>query len=236
MTDTATLVMLPGLLCDSRIFDAQNKRFPGSMVIDGWGKAASLSDMCRIVLDRAPDRMSLLGHSMGARVALEVWRVAPERVERLALLSTGVHDPKSDEAAQRMALLAIGRKEGAVALVDAWLPPMVSDRHAHDASFMEPLRLMCVSAGVDAFEAQIKALLGRPAVEGLLPSIACPTLVAVGDQDVWSPPSQHEMIASRIPNSRLVVVRGAAHMLPVEAPEVLNQAIAEWLALPGKAQ
>ncbi len=51
-----------------------------------------------------------------------------------------------------------------------------------------------------------------------------------GELDAWSPPAQHEAIAAAIPHSNLVIVEGAGHMLPLEAPDALNKAIAAWLA------
>ncbi|MEO9133242.1 MAG: alpha/beta hydrolase, partial [Sphingomonas sp.] len=74
-----------------------------------------------------------------------------------------------------------------------------------------------------------------PEVESLLPQIACPVLVAVGREDRWSPPSQHEAIAALIPDARLVVIEGAGHMLPLEAPNALNHAIAGWLNQPAQS-
>lgn len=226
----APLVLLPGLICDSRIFARQVARFD-AQAIDGFGARSSLGVMAEHVLAVAPPRMSLLGHSMGARVALEVFRAAPERVERLALVSTGVHTVRPGEAEKRFALRDLGREKGAEALVDQWLPPMVAPERAGDVALMHALRTMCVEAGVDAFEAQVGALLDRPEVETLLPRFDGPALVAVGSLDVWSPPAQHEAIAAALPDALYRIVEGAGHMLPAEAPEALNEAIGEWLAL-----
>ena len=83
---TAPLLLVPGLMCDSRVFAEQVAAFARAEVAK-YGDAASLPEMAQRVLENAPQRFVLLGHSMGARVALEVYRQAPERVERLALLS-----------------------------------------------------------------------------------------------------------------------------------------------------
>ena len=91
------------------------------------------------------------------------------------------------------------------------------------------MRQMCLDAGQDVFDAQIDAQLGRPEQESLLAQIRCPTLVMTGELDAWSPPAQHEAIAARIADSTLVIVAGAGHMLPLEAPDTVNQAIAAWL-------
>lgn len=233
----AKLVLLPGLLCDSRIFSAQAARFPDALAIDGFGKTDSLVAMAAMVLATVPSGLiALLGHSMGARVALEVFRLAPERVERLALVSTGVHPVQPGEADKRHALLALGRAEGAAALVDRWLPPMIAPAHRGDETLIQPLRAMCIAAGVDTFAAQIAALLARPALDTLLPAIRCPVLVATGGEDVWSPPVQHEAIAATIPDAALTIVPGAGHMLPAEAPDALNHAIAAWLSRPLQPQ
>lgn len=233
--EAAPLLFLPGLLCDSRIFAAQLERFPGSVAIDGFDTTDSIVAMAHVALAYGPERMSLLGHSMGGRVALEMVRLAPERIERLALASTGIHLQKPGEKAKRQALLNLGRTWGSETLVEQWLPPMLAPHRIADAALMESLHTMCVDAGVDAFAAQIAALLGRPEVASLLPSISCPTLVVVGSEDRWSPPEQHAEIAAAIDGAEFVVIPGSGHMLPAEAPEALNAAIAAWLSVPARS-
>lgn len=226
------LLLIPGLICDSRTFAAQLAAFGQAAPAPDYGDADDLGAMAERILAAAPRRFALLGHSLGARVALEVVRRAPGRVTRLALVSTGVHLPAPTEAPKRHALRDLGREQGMPALVDAWLPPMVAPARRGDAAFMAPLRAMCIDAGLPRFEAQIAALLNRPEVESLLPRLTCPVLVATGSEDRWSPPEQHAAMAALVPDARLIVVEGAGHMLPVEAPEAFNAAIADWLARP----
>lgn len=226
------LILLPGLICDASLYAAQTAAFPQAKAIDGYGTADSLQEMARIALAQCPERFDLFGHSMGGRVALEVFRLAPERVRRLALVSTGMHPIQPGEREKREALIAIGREKGAEALVDTWLPPMVAPARHGEEELMAPMRDMCIRAGTQVFEAQIAALLGRPEVESLLPTITCPTLVMTGAEDSWSGPAQHEKIAAAIPNAELVIVPGSGHMLMAEAPEAVNAAIADWLARP----
>jgi pimeloyl-ACP methyl ester carboxylesterase len=230
--DGEQLLLLPGLICDSRIFAPQIAAFGNAVAAADYGDADDLGAMADRVLTAAPPRFALLGHSMGARVALEIIRRAPQRVTRLALISTGVHLPEPGEAAKRYALRDIGRAQGMAALVDAWLPPMVGPPRRDDAVFMAAPRAMCIDAGLPRFEAQIHALLNRPEVESLLRSLTCPVLVATGSEDQWSPPDQHAAMAALIPDARLVVVEGSGHMLPLEAPDALNIAIAGWLKRP----
>ena len=233
------LVFLPGLICDARTYEAQAEAFVGSLVVDSYGMADSLKDMAQLALAQADARgaeqIDLFGHSMGGRVALEVIRLAPERVRRLALVSTGIHPLGADEPAKRAALKQIGHDNGFEALVDHWLPPMVAEANRARTDLYEPMRAMCLSAGQERFDAQIAALVGRSDVDDLLNRIACPTLVMTGELDQWAPPEQHARIAARLADSRLVIIPGAGHMLPVEAPAEVNDAIAGWLSMPATA-
>lgn len=230
------LIFLPGLICDASIYAAQTAAFPDSHAVDSYGGADSLAEMARIALADADrlgaERFDLFGHSMGGRIAMEVFRQAPERVRRLALVSTGMHGVKPGEPAKREDLKKVGHDNGFAALVDEWLPPMVADANRARPEIYDPMRRMCLAMGQDVFDAQINALVTRPEVESLLPQIACPTLVMTGELDAWAPPAQHEQIAAQLPDAQLVVVPGAGHMIQMEAPEAVNSAIADWLARP----
>ena len=224
--------MLPGLICDASMYAPQSAAFSDSLAVDGYGLCESLPGMAEIVLEQAPERFDLFGHSMGGRVAMEVYRKAPERVRRLALVSTGVHPVGANEPASRAELQAIGHEQGYEALVDVWLPPMVAEANRDKPEVYGACREMCLRQSQEQFDAQINALLARPEVESLLPGIDCPTLVMTGGEDTWAGPEQHQRIADAIPDSELVIVEGAGHMIQLEAPAAVNAAIADWLSRP----
>jgi pimeloyl-ACP methyl ester carboxylesterase len=226
------LLLLPGLICDARIFAPVIDALPGSRAIDGYGQCNRLDMMAGKILDQAPDRFDLLGHSMGGRVALEIMRLAPRRVRRLALVSTGVHGVDPGEADKRCALTALGRREGFSALVDAWLPPMIGAPARGDRELVAPLEQMCRDQGLERWEAQVAALLSRREAASLLPRIACPTLVMTGALDSWSPPAQHATIAETVPGAVLEIVPQAGHMITHEAPGPFIAAVRRWLATP----
>ncbi|OJY63516.1 MAG: alpha/beta hydrolase [Sphingobium sp. 66-54] len=226
------LLLLPGLICDARIWAPQVESLRTHRpvhAINGYGDADSFAIMAERVLADAPPRFALAGHSMGGRVALEIVRRAPERVAGIALVSTGVHPPRPGEAEKRFALLARGVEQGMDALIDAWLPPMVWEPNRLQTGLMDRLARMCADMGLDTFERQVRALLGRPEVESLLPTIRCPALVAVGAHDAWASPEQHHTIAAAIPGATLAIIEDAGHMLPVEQPEAMTGALVSWL-------
>ena len=226
-----SLFILPGLMCDLSMFSATMAAFPGSSGVDDlYGRETTLGGMASHALALMPERCVLLGHSMGARIALEIMRHAPGRVTALVLADTGIHPAAPGEREKRYALRDVGRQQGFAALVDAWLPPMLAAARRDDAMLVAGLRTMCLRAGQTRFEEQIEALLARPEVEDILPAITCPTLSITGALDSWSPPVQHERIAQLIPGARLEIVAGAGHMLPVEDAPVFNAALRRWLA------
>lgn len=236
LDENVPLLILPGLLCDSRMFGETLSAFPGSAAIDGFYAGCDrIEAMADYAIARMPDRCALLGHSMGARVALEIMRKVPDRVDRLALVDTGVHPVKPGERESRYRLRDLGRTQGIGALVGEWLPPMMGFAALRNEPLMDALYAMAVDAGLPTFEAQIEALLNRPSVDALLPTIACPTVAMVGRQDQWSPVAQHDAIAAAIPHAQLHVVEGAGHMMPVEAPQAFNAQVQAWLAMPAHA-
>ena len=234
-----TLVLLPGLMCDAAVWAPQIEALAsrvGCHVAD-YGERNSLAAMAEHVLATAPsERFALAGHSMGGRVAFEVLRRAPGRVERLALLDTSYHplaagDAGEAERRQRLALLEIARNQGMRPMAREWALGMVHpDRHG--TPVFEAVLDMIERSSPDVFAAQIEALLGRPDATPLLGTIRCPTLLLCGREDGWSPPSRHQFMQERIAGARLVVVEHCGHMCTMEQPAAVAAARAGWLGPP----
>ncbi|GAB2785741.1 alpha/beta hydrolase [Halomonas shantousis] len=229
------MLLLPGLLCDDAVWAGQVERLTSLRCrISDYGEADSIEAMAELVLRQAPSRFVLAGHSMGGRVALEIYRRAPQRVTHLILLDTGFRSRPDDETGTReeqarMALLAQAREHGMRTMGEAWLQGMVHPDRLKDEALLGSVLKMIECKTPAVFAAQIQALLGRPDATPVLESIRCPTLLICGRQDTWSPLSRHEEMAELIPNSRLVVIEEAGHMSPMERPEAVASAIHHWL-------
>lgn len=230
------LVLLPGLLCDQAVWAPQIEAL-GDRVhahVVHYGARDSLVAMAQHVLDSAPaPRFALAGHSMGGRVAFEVWRLAPERVMRLALLDISYHPLAPGEAGEnerlgRHTLLDKARREGMRAMADEWARGMVHESRIGGPVF-EAILDMFERSSPEVFAAQIQALLDRPDADPLLPTITCPTLVLCGRDDAWSPPARHEHLHARIGGSTLVIVERCGHMSTLEQPEAITKALRQWL-------
>lgn len=228
----SVVYLLPGLLCDGAVWRHQARllsRTHDVRVADFRGYD-SLPAMARSVLGGAPERFAVAGHSMGGRVALEMMRLEPGRIERLALLNTGIHELRPGEADKRQVLVDLAEADGMEALAARWAPPMVAPRRLDDAALMEDITAMVCRSTPEIFRRQIRALLNRPPVRDGLGGISCPTHVIAADEDGWSPLAQHEEIAALIPGARLVCIEQCGHMSPMERPEAVTAALAAWLA------
>ncbi len=166
---------------------------------------------------------------MGGRVALEIVRAAPRRIAGLALLNTSVHGVRDGEPQSRSRLLQVAYDLGMSALAAEWLPPMMGSDAARAAELMPRLRAMIQRFTAAAYAGQVTAMLNRPEVLSLLPSIAVPTLLLSGSDDAWSPVSQQQSIRRRIPHATLFEIHGAGHMAPLERPDSVAIALREWL-------
>lgn len=230
-------LLLPGLMCDRAVWADTIAALPAGpdAVVPDYGEADTLSLMAERALAVAPPRFAVAGHSMGGRVALEIFRRAPERVAGLALLDTNYTPRAAGEAGareerERLELLAIARRSGTRAMAENWVKGMVHPGRLADAGLIGAILDMFARKSADVFAAQIRALLARPDAAALLAAVRCPALVLCGREDSWAPPARHEEMAAMIAGSELAIVERCGHMAPMERPGEVAAALARWHA------
>jgi len=226
-----TLLLLSGLLCDDTVWvDAtQDLKSAADVRIATFQGFDSIQAMAEHVLRIAPQRFLVAGHSMGGRVALDIFRQAKERVLGLALLNSGVHPLRVGEIESRGRLVKLAQERGMSAVAADWLPPMMGASPARVAQVMPKLQAMVERQSVASFAGQTKALLERPDAIRVLRTVSVPTLLASGTADTWSPLAQHEEIHRQIPEATLVAIDDAGHMAPAEQPQAVAAAMRAWI-------
>lgn len=233
------LLLIPGLMCDRAVWQPVMSVLAAvrDCQVAEPGAEDELAAMAESVLQRAPERFALAGHSMGARVALEMWRRAPDRVSRIALLDTG-HLPRPAGAAgvaegrKRQVLLDLAREHGVQAMARTWVQGMVHPSRLADTALIDAIVAMFSRKSAYTFARQIHALLQRPDASDVLHSIHVPALVSCGRQDSWAPVAQHEAMRALIPAARLAIIESAGHMAPMERPQAVAGELLRWLAAP----
>ena len=140
-------------------------------------KQATVSECARYVLSKIPDRFSLVGFSMGGYVAFEIIRQAPERVDRLALISTSARSDTEERAAQRKALIKKACNDYDTTL-DELLPPLLFQDSPNTPIVLKNIREMAYRIGSQSFVRQLQICMSRPDSRPDLPGIGCPVVVA----------------------------------------------------------
>jgi pimeloyl-ACP methyl ester carboxylesterase len=224
------LLLLPGLLCDARLWRDQIAGLEGigACQVADTTLDAGLGEMALRALAAAPPRFALAGLSMGGYLALEIMRRAPERVTRLALLDTGARPDTEEQARRRRGLMALTRSGQFKGVTPRLLPSLLHPAHV-EGPLGHAVRDMAERVGREAFLRQQQAILQRPDSRPMLPGIAVPTLVVVGEQDQLTPPELSEEMAAAIPGARLVRIPMAGHLPPMEQPEAVTALLRDWL-------
>jgi pimeloyl-ACP methyl ester carboxylesterase len=190
-----------------------------------------MAGIAKRILDEAPKRFALAGHSMGGYIALEMFHQAPERIERLALLNTSAR-PETPEASEgRHALIAETKAGGYPAIIEKLFAKFVHPAHLNDSAIKKIVMDMAGDVGPERFIAQLEAIMSRADSRPLLSSIECPTLVLTSDTDNMVKNEFSYEMAKAIPGATLVVIPDCGHLPQLEKPEAMTTAMRDWLKM-----
>lgn len=230
MSDKQALLLLPGLLCDERLWREQIRDLAD--IADIWvpdlTQDDSVAGMAARVLAQAPPRFALAGLSMGGYVAFEILRQQPRRVRKLALFDTSAAPDSPSRAMQRRAGLRLLDRGRFAGVTQQLLPSLVHAQHV-DGPIGVEVRAMAQRVGAQAYRRQQIAILERPDSRPLLASIEVPTLVAVGEDDRLTPPAAAEEIHRGIAGSVLERIAQCGHLPTMERPQVATALLRRWL-------
>lgn len=228
------VVLLPGMLETADLWDGVAPALAavapvrlGRIDLD-----ASVEEMAESVLVATPGRFALAGHSLGAIVALEVVRRAPERVTRLALLNSSALAPTEAQLSDWKALATDAREGSFSALVSRYARGILPAHRQDDRRLLARVEAMARSCGPRVLLRQLAAQSARVDARPGLSAITVPTLVISGARDEVCPPARQQELAAAIPGARLEALADVGHLSPFEAPERVSELLAAWFAPP----
>lgn len=224
------LVLLAGLNTTSAVFDEVSAALPKGVSVT----APSLPPFDRIeaivdeLLPLLPRRFWLGGFSFGGYVALAMCKMAPDRVQGLALICSA---PDADTPAQSQARLdaieAASRGEHQQR-VEAQTATAFHPDSLRNEALMARRRLMVAEYGANRFIAHQRAAIERPDRSDVLDG-RVPTLLVAGSHDRLFSPSMLEGIARRVPGAAFEAVTNAGHLVPLEQPRQLADILGRWI-------
>ena len=211
-------------------FDARG--FGGSAVGEGPLTMERIADDGALLLDHLGIEKAVVGGcSMGGYAAFAFVRRHPQRLAGLVLQDTRAGADAAEAKANRATLAAKVLAEGAAAAAEALLPKLVGETtHRERPDLVSGLRERILAATPQGIANALHGLAARADSRETLPSIAAPTLVLVGAEDVLTPPSEAATMAAAIPRARLDVIPGAGHLANLENPAAVNAALRAFLA------
>jgi len=231
LRENEPVVLIPGFMADARAFMPQIVKLGQSrpVLVLTVGMAETVERVALAAAPLLPARFAVVGHGLGGNVAIELLRRRPEAVSRIALLATDpLPEPTQRVAAQEALLVAA--KTGHLADCIAKLLPA-------EALFNAPWREevlalvqdMAATLGLDQFSRQLRALQRRPDQQRTLRHANLPTLILTGEVDTLVPHRRAELLAAMMPDGCVEVIEDAGHMLQLEQPDAVNQALETFL-------
>lgn len=229
-----TLVLLPGMMCDARLFAPQIAAFEAThdIVVPDLHSETDIDAMAARILDQiAAPRFSLAGLSMGGIVAMAMAHQRPGRIGRLALLDTNhLADPPERRPVRDRQIADVEAGRLGEVMAEELKPAYLAEGNRKDAALLDILYSMALELGPEIFVSQSIALRDRPDQSGRLAQWHGPTLFLCGEEDALCTPQRHREMAGLVRGAHLSVIEGAGHISTLERPAAVNAALGAWLA------
>ena len=225
------LVLLPGMMCDARLFGPQIAALCATCTLHlpPIGGHDTVQALAAEILSQAPPCFALAGLSMGGIVAMEIIAQAPERVTRLALLDTNPLAETAQAQARRLPQIARVMASGLDAIMRDEMKPLYLGNTPHRAEILDLCMDMARALGPETFARQSHALAARPDQTETLKRYTRPALILMGEHDILCPKPRHDLMHALMPQSRLAVIPGAGHLPTLEKPTETTAELRRWL-------
>ncbi|WP_057913768.1 alpha/beta fold hydrolase [Peribacillus muralis] len=224
------LILLPGTLCDERLWEMVNLSDLAEVKVCDVSKADTIEGLAKSVLEDAPERFALAGLSLGGIISLEIMRLAPERVMKLALLDTNPNPPQPEQISGWERFIEMANNGQFLDITRKYLlPVLIHQDRRHDEALVSKIIDMAEKVGKVGYINQLKAVMTRSDQRSILSTIDCPTMILVGKEDMVCPVQMSEFLKEKIPGARLEIVNHSGHLSALEQPGKVSALLRDWL-------
>ena len=223
--------MVPGMMCDERIFSPQIEELSKNLevTVADISSFPTVRELASDLLKKAPKSFSLLGHSMGGIVAMEIYSQEPNRIEKLILMDTNPKAELDEVKLKREPQIKDVREGKLLEVMRDEMKPNYLAESENKSSVLDVCMDMALSLGPDVFINQSRALQKRADQLNTIQSMNIPVLIMCGSEDKLCTVERHEMMHNMISDSDLKIINNAGHMPTLEQPRETTEVIKEWL-------
>ena len=188
------------------------------------------ADLSRLLDYLDIDQVCFCGLSMGGYIGWQFWKLFPQRVSHLVPCDTRSIADSEEVARQRRVMSRAALERGAPFIADAMLPKLFSESsRRRRPELVQTCRAMMVGVAKETISEAHLAMAAREDATPWLGSIAVPTLVICGEEDLISTPAEMRTIADAIDGAQFATIPNAGHLAPLEQPAAFNQSLREFL-------
>lgn len=224
------IVLMTGQLLTDAVWAPLIERWPDrDITIARNAGEDTIAGFARKLLADAPARFALVGHAMGGFVALETMRLAPERVAKLALVSTLASNDGPAQTKRRQGYIDLVEGGAFAEVIEERIPMLFPPDRREDAALLALARRMAADTGAETFLAQQRAIMARVDSRPDLGRIAVPTLLLRGSEDGIVSTDHHAEIENTVAGARSVDIAGTGHLPMVEEPDLFAEILAGFL-------
>lgn len=231
---TEPLVLLPGMMCDARLFGPQIAELSSEVpvMIAPVTGGERVEEVASGLLPLLPAKFALAGLSYGGIVAMEILRRAPERITRIALMDTNPLAETPQSSAAYEPLIVSARAGQLEKVIETFMQPDYLAPGPQRAEILGMVKEMGLYLGAEVFIRQVRALQRRRDQQSTLRKCKVPALILCGEHDRLTPVKRHRFMAELIPYAELKVIEGAGHLPTLEQPAATTAALRDWMRQP----
>ncbi|NHQ93402.1 alpha/beta fold hydrolase [Janthinobacterium lividum] len=226
---------IPGTLCDERMWSRLAPALGGSFDLQHvpLHEARTRTQMQALIASHSAQQAHLVGFSLGAYLALEHALAHPQRIQSLTLIANSAKGLLPAEISARQRIVAMLERNPYAGITRQRLRELLHPSHLDDASITGLIQQMGLDLGKDVLLAQFITTIARPDLMARLPELDCPVLIVGAEDDKLVNPDDLRAMAARLPQATLHLLKETGHMIPLEAPGPLADAMRAHLETAG---
>ncbi len=199
-------------------------------VLEAWDFDAHVADNIALAEHLGIRQAHWVGLSQGGMMAMRLALERPDLVKSLVILDSSAEGEEEANKPQYEMMANAAAEHGPEAVVEGVIPIFFAEAFHRDyPEVAAAYREKFLKNDPQALKWAVFAVTRRDDISGKIAKIQAPTLVIVGEEDVATVPEHSRVIQRAIPRAQLVTIPGAGHMSPIEKPEAVTKAIADFL-------